>query len=52
MTDQLVLVIYHGYIAPWAGALTVGRLFLLMLSVFGATIFAGYLWTRVKSREE
>ena len=46
MTDQPVAVIYQGYTAPWAGVLAVGCLVLLMLSVFGATIFAGYLWKR------
>jgi hypothetical protein len=46
MTDQPVSVIYHGYTAPWAGVLAVGCLFLLMLSVLGATVFAGYLWRR------
>lgn len=45
-TDQPVLVIYQGYSTPWAGALAVGCLFLLMGTVFGATIFAGYLWRR------
>ena len=44
MTDQPLSVIYHGYTAPWAGVLAVGCLFLLMLSVLGATLFAGYLW--------
>ncbi|MDH4082318.1 MAG: hypothetical protein OEV99_05280 [Nitrospira sp.] len=52
MTDQPLTVIYQGYTAPWAGALAVGCLFLLMLSVFGATVYAGYLWTRIKSRDE
>jgi len=46
MTDQPVSVIYHGYVAPWAGVLAVGCLFLLMFSVLGATVFAGYLWRR------
>jgi hypothetical protein len=46
MTDQPVSVIYHGYTAPWAGSLAVGCLFLLMFSVLGATVFAGYLWRR------
>jgi len=46
MTDQPVSVIYHGYVAPWAGVLAVGFLFLLMFSVLGATVFAGYLWRR------
>lgn len=46
MTGQPVSVIYHGYAAPWAGVLAVGCLFLLMLSVLGATVFAGYLWRR------
>jgi hypothetical protein len=44
MTDQPVSVIYHGYAAPWAGGVAVGCLFLLMFSVLGATVFAGYLW--------
>ena len=44
MTDQPVSAIYHGYTASWAGALAVGCLLLLMLSVLGATAFAGYLW--------
>ncbi len=46
MTDQPVSVIYHGYTAPWAGSLAVGCLFLLIFSVLGATVFAGYLWRR------
>jgi len=46
MTDQPVSVIYSGYVAPWAGALAVGCLFLLLFSVLGATVFAGYLWRR------
>ncbi len=46
MTDQPVSVIYQGYTAPLAGVLAVGCLFLLMLSVLGATLFAGYLWRR------
>lgn len=46
MTDQPVSVIYHGYAAPWAGGVAVGCLFLLMFSVLGATVFAGYLWRR------
>lgn len=46
MTDQPVSAIYHGYIEPWAGALAVLCLFLLMATVLGATIFAGYLWKR------
>jgi hypothetical protein len=46
MTDQPVSVIYHGYAAPWAGVLAVGCLFLLLFSVLGATVFAGYLWRR------
>ena len=46
MTDQPVSVIYDGYAASWAGALAVGCLFLLMMSVLGATVFAGYLWRR------
>ena len=45
MTDQPVSA-YSGYVAPWAGALAVGCLFLLMSSVLGATVFAGYLWRR------
>lgn len=45
-TDQPVSVIYQGYSTPWAGALAVGCLFLLMGTVFGATIFSGYLWRR------
>lgn len=44
MTDQPVSVIYQGYRAPWAGVLAVGCLVLLMLSVLGATVFAGLLW--------
>jgi len=43
MTDQPVSVIYHGYVAPWAGMLAVGCLVLLLFSVLGATVFAGYL---------
>lgn len=46
MTDQPVSAIYQGYAAPWIGAVAVGCLFLLMLSVFGATLYAGYLWMR------
>ncbi|NOU11695.1 MAG: hypothetical protein HOO98_16995 [Nitrospira sp.] len=46
MTDQPVSVIYHGYAAPWAGVLAVGCLVLLLFSVLGATVFAGYLWWR------
>ncbi len=46
MTDQPVSAIYHGYMASWAGALAVGCLFLLMVSVLAATVFAGYLWKR------
>lgn len=46
MTDQPLSVIYQGYTAPWAGALAVGCLILLMLCVLGATAFSGYLWTR------
>lgn len=49
MTDQPVSVVYHGYRASWAGVLAVGCLFLLMLSVLGATAFAGYLWKRQSS---
>ena len=49
MTDQPMSVIYSGYAAPWAGALAVGCLFLLMLSVLAATVFAGYLWIRRSS---
>ncbi len=49
MTDQPVSVIYQGYAKPWAGALAVGSLFLLMLSVLGATVYAGYLWKRERS---
>jgi hypothetical protein len=45
-TDQPLSVLYQGYTAPWAGALAVGCLFLLMVSVFGATVYAGYLWVR------
>jgi len=45
-TDQPVSVIYQSYATPWAGALAVGCLFLLMGTVFGATIFSGYLWRR------
>jgi len=45
-------VIYQGYAAPWAGAMAIGCLLLLMLSVFGATVYAGYLWTRAKGRDE
>ena len=52
MTDQPLSVIYQGYAAPWAGAMAIGCLLLLMLSVFGATVYAGYLWTRVKRRDE
>lgn len=47
MTDQPLSVIYHGYAASWAGVLAVGCLFLLMLSVLGATVFAWYLWREV-----
>ncbi len=46
MTDQPVSVIYHGYAAPWSGGVAVGCLFLLLFSVLGATVFAGYLWRR------
>ena len=46
MTDQPVSVIYHRYAAPWAGVLAVGCLVLLLFSVLGATVFAGYLWWR------
>jgi hypothetical protein len=46
MTEQPVSVIYHGYVAPWAGGLAVGCLVLLLFSVLGATVFAGYLWWR------
>jgi len=46
MTDQPVAVIYHTYTAPWAGSLAVGCLVLLLFSVLGATVFAGYLWQR------
>lgn len=46
MTDQPLSVIYQGYTAPWAGVFAVGCLILLMLSVLGATAFAGYLWKR------
>jgi len=46
MIDQPLSVIYQGYTAPWAGVLAVGCLFLLMLSVLGATLLAGYLWRR------
>ncbi|MGE0643098.1 MAG: hypothetical protein AB7P24_05465 [Nitrospira sp.] len=49
MTDQPVSVIYQGYGAPWAGALAVGCLILLMSAVLGATIYAGYLWARGRS---
>ena len=49
MTDQPVSVIYQGYAAPWAGALAVGCLFLLMSTVLGATAYAGYLWIRDRS---
>jgi hypothetical protein len=50
-TDQPVSVIYRGYAAPWAGAVAVGCLMLLMLSVFVATLYAGYLWKRGASSE-
>ena len=46
MTDQPVSVIYEGYATPWAGALAVGCLFLLLGTVLGATVYAGYLWKR------
>ncbi len=46
MTDQPLSVIYHGYTASWAGAMAIGCLLLLMLSVLGATIYAGFLWMR------
>ncbi|MEK6587063.1 MAG: hypothetical protein AABZ24_11980, partial [Nitrospirota bacterium] len=46
MTDQPVAVIYHTYTAPWAGSVAVGCLVLLLFSVLGATVFAGYLWQR------
>ena len=46
MTDQPLSVIYHGYTAPLAGVMAIGCLLLLMLSVFGATTFAGFLWMR------
>jgi hypothetical protein len=49
MTDQPVSVIYQKYAASWAGLLAVGCLFLLMLPVLGATVFAGYLWKRERS---
>jgi hypothetical protein len=44
MTDQPVPVIYHAYAWPLAGALAVGCLFMLLLTVLGATIYAGLLW--------
>jgi len=46
MTDQPVSGIYHGYRDPWAGGLAVLCLFVLMVIVLGATIFAGCLWKR------
>ncbi len=46
MTDQPVSVIYNGYMTPFAGAVAVGCLFALMMSVLATTIFAGYLWRR------
>lgn len=46
MTDQPVSVIYHGYTNPLAGGLAVLCLFFLMVTVFCATIVAGYLWRR------
>ncbi|MBK9305529.1 MAG: hypothetical protein IPM58_00170 [Nitrospira sp.] len=49
MTDQPVSVVYRGYATPWVGALAVGCLFLLMVSVLGATLYAGYLWKRGSS---
>ncbi len=49
MTDQSVSVIYQGYQDPWAGVLAVGCLFLLMVSVLGATVYAGYLWKCARS---
>ena len=52
MTDQPLSVIYQGYAAPWAGAMAIGCLLLLMLSVYRATVYAGYLWTRAKRRDE
>jgi len=52
MTDQPLSVIYQGYAAPWAGAMPIGCLLLLMLSVYRATVYAGYLWTRAKRRDE
>jgi len=52
MTDQPLSAIYQGYTAPWAGAMAIGCLLLLMLSVFGATVYARHLWTRAKRRDE
>ena len=46
MTDQPLSVVYHGYVDPWAGVLAGGCLALLLFSVLGATVFAGYLWRR------
>ena len=46
MTDQPVSAIYHGYTNPLVGGLAVLCLFSLMVTVLGATIFAGYLWMR------
>jgi hypothetical protein len=51
MTDQPVSIIYQGYAVPWVGMLAVGCLFLLMFSVLGATVFAGYLWRRGAHRD-
>lgn len=48
-TDQPVSAIYEAYSAPWAGALAVGCLFLLMSAVMGATVYAGSLWMRSPS---
>ncbi len=48
-TDQPVSAIYEAYPAPWAGALAVGCLFLLMSAVMGATAYAGSLWMRSSS---
>jgi hypothetical protein len=45
-TDQPVSVIYRAYTLPWVGALAVGCLFLLMLTVLATTIYAGSLWIR------
>ena len=48
-TDQSVSAIYEAYPASWAGSLAVGCFFLLMSTVLGATVYAGFLWMRSPS---